>query len=174
MNLYLIGLRGCGKSTVAPLVAELMGWQHADTDRQVEVLTGCSIADIFAHEGEAGFRQWETSVLQAYAQKGAYVLSLGGGAPIVTENRILMRETGRTVWLTAPTEILWQRILADPTSHHRRPNLTALTGLDEVCLLAENRAPLYAKCADYTIDTSSKSAEDVAQAIVNWFDPVDT
>ena len=174
MNLYLIGYRGSGKSTVAPLIGELLQRPVIDTDQQIEILTGQTIAEIFAESGEAGFRQWETSVLQAHAADGQSVVSLGGGAPTVEDNRRLIRQTGKTALLSAPAEVLWARICADSRSASTRPGLTDLDGFEEVTKVLEQRAEIYSNCADYTIDTSNITPEQIAADIANWFDPVDT
>lgn len=173
MNLYLIGFRGCGKSTIAPLVAAELAWKSVDTDEQVELLTGQSIAEIFAEGGEAKFREWETSVILGYSQKSDLVVSLGGGAPTIADNREAIRTSGKTVLLTAPADVLWKRICADPKSKDTRPNLTDLDGFAEVKTLFANRAGVYSECADYTIDTDKLSAQQAAEQIANWFDPVD-
>lgn len=174
MNLYLIGYRGSGKSSVAPRVAELLLRRCVDTDQQIELLTGQSIADIFAEAGEIGFRQWETTVIQAHAAEDELVVSLGGGAVTVSENRDIIRSTGKTVLLSAPAEVLWQRISADPASKQSRPSLTDLDGFAEVAKVLAERNQIYSDCADYTVDTSDLTVEQVAQRIAEWFDPVDT
>ena len=174
MNLYLIGFRGCGKSTVAPLIAAAMGWKTIDSDRQIEILTGRSIADIFAEEGEAGFRRWETNVIQQVAENDDQVIALGGGAPTIRKNRNAIKRSGRVVLLTASPEILWVRISADARSRRQRPSLTDLDGFNEVKKLLELRDGVYKACADYTVDTSELQPQEIADNIVNWWDPVDT
>ena len=174
MNLYLIGYRGSGKTSVAPHLSKILERQWVDTDQQIEVVTGQTIAEIFANEGESGFRQWETTVIQAYSLESELIVSLGGGAPTVEENRSLLKTTGKTVLLTAKPKVLWGRISSDSASEQNRPNLTDLDGFAEVQKLLEERAEIYADCADYTIDTSNLAPEQVAADIANWFDPVDT
>ena len=142
-----IGYRGSGKSSVAPHLAKLLGKKCVDTDDQIELVTGNSIADIFAQQGEAGFRQWETTVIQAYALEHDLVVSLGGGAPTVKENRQLLQQSGKTALLVAEPEILWQRISSDPASKSNRPDLTDLDGFAEVKKVLQQRA---ATCLLYT------------------------
>lgn len=173
MNLYLIGYRGCGKSRVAPLLATTIGWQAVDSDQQIEILTGQTIAEIFAAEGEAGFRQWETTVIQALAQANEQVISLGGGAPTVAVNRATMKSSGRVVLLTAPPEILWERISRDRKTKQQRPGLTDLDGFSEIKKLLAQRIDVYNDCADYVIDTSALNPQEIADNIADWWDPVD-
>lgn len=175
MNLYLIGYRGCGKSTVAPLVAEALGWQTRDSDKQIEILTSRTISEIFSESGETVFREWETTVLQALAVESDKVISVGGGAPTIETNRQIMKSSGCMVWLQASAEELWNRISADPKSDSMRPSLTDQSdGLKEVRQVLRARYDIYKACADYTLATDGLSPSEVADQIANWWDPVDT
>ena len=124
MNLYLIGYRGSGKTTVAPLIAKALNWEMRDSDSQIEVLTSRTITEIFSEDGETVFREWETTVIQALAVESNKVISVGGGAPISATNRQIMKASGCSVWLQASAEELWRRISEDPKSKTTRPNLT--------------------------------------------------
>jgi shikimate kinase len=173
MNLYLIGYRGSGKSTVAPLVAELLDREWLDSDQQVELLAGCNVSQIFQQYDEAAFRQWETTVIEALSRKDTLVVSLGGGAVLAKDNRELLARTGKTVWLTAPATELWRRIAADHATKTLRPNLTDLEGMAEVVQVLAQRTEIYKACADYAVDTSGMSPKHIAEEIANWFEPVD-
>ena len=76
---------------------------------------------------------------------------------------------GKTVWLKASPETLWERIVADTTTAARRPNLTAGGGLDEVKSLLAKREPLYRECADWIVETDGKSLAKVAEEVVGWW-----
>ena len=178
MNLYLIGYRGSGKSTIAPLVANSLQatgsrWESADADDLVETSAGMSIARIFAEQGETGFRRQETQAVAQLAKRSNLVVSLGGGAPMFAVNRDLIAGSGKTVWLCAESELLWQRISADHVNQKQRPNLTTLGGREEVVRLLEQRNPVYEACADYTIDVGDLSPQEIADRIVNWFETDD-
>lgn len=173
MNLYLIGYRGSGKSTVAPYLAQQLGWQRFDTDEQIEILTGQRIADLFADEGEPAFREWETTVIQAVAQLSEQVVSLGGGATLSSFNRQLIASSGQVVWLRGLPEVLWRRIQADQHTFETRPQLTNLDGLAEVRQVLAQRESVYADCADYTVDTDDLPPAEVADMIANWWCTVD-
>jgi len=161
--LFLIGYRGSGKSNVARLLAENLGWSWADADAVLEQKYGRTIRQIFAEEGEAGFRDKETAVLGDLTQLDKHVVATGGGIVLRPENRAQLR-TGKVAWLAAPADVLWKRMHEDTTTAERRPNL-AQGGLAEVEEMLRLRAPLYAACADWMVDTTDKTPEDVASEI---------
>lgn len=173
MNLYLIGYRGCGKSTLAPLVAKALSdagalWEAVDADDAVEEIAGISIAEIFSKFGETKFRELESRVIQSLSKQSRLVVSLGGGAPIIETNRRRIGETGKSIWLRAEADLLWSRISVDHESGQQRPNLTSFGGFEEVVQLLEHRNPIYAQCADFTIDIDQQSPAEIAGQIVDW------
>jgi len=170
MNLYLIGYRATGKSTVAPLLAAKLGWTHLDSDTEIESLAGASIAELFEEFGEAGFRQWESTVIQAISLPGDRVISLGGGAATIPENRELIKKSGVAVWLIARPEQIWDRMQAD---RNKRPALTKLDGLEEVQSLLAQREKAYEECSDYSVDTTDLEPQQVADQIASWWYSVD-
>lgn len=180
MNLYLIGYRGSGKTTVGRLVAAELHWPFVDTDAAIEKSAGTRIREIFDQQGENVFRRLETEAiektLEAKATTNGFqgqVVSLGGGACQKPENRTLINSGGKAVWLTGEATTLWSRIASDPTSDGQRPNLTGLEGLEEVKQLLEQRLENYAACADYKIDTSELTPQQIASKIVLWWRSVD-
>jgi shikimate kinase len=166
-RIILIGYRGGGKTTVGRLLAGRLGWEFADADDHIEASAGKSIAEIFAAEGEAGFRDREAAVLGELCRKPRLVLATGGGAVLRPANRELLRAAGFVVWLNSSPETAWERLRADPTTAARRPNLTAAGGLDEVRALMAAREPLYREAADLVADADAPSPEAVAAAILS-------
>jgi shikimate kinase len=169
MNLLLIGYRGTGKSTVARLVADRLGWRWLDADVELERRAGKSIAEIFADDGEGAFRELESQVLAELVRLDRHVLALGGGVVQRPENRELIKQAGTVVWLTADPETIQSRVAADPTTAVRRPNLTASGGIDEIRALLAKREPLYRECATIVIDTSSRDLAEIALEVVESF-----
>ena len=163
-DLYLVGYRGTGKTTVGRLLADALGRPFVDLDERIETDAGRSIAAIFADEGEAGFRDRETAALQAAV--GAYsIIATGGGVVLREGNRRLLKSTGFVVWLQALAEILWERIRADTLTAARRPNLTS-GGLGEIVELLAVRERFYREVADAVVDAGGASPEAVADAIL--------
>lgn len=164
--LALVGARGTGKTTVGRLLAARLGWDFADVDDRVEAGAGKSVADIFATEGEAGFRDREAAALAELCARERCVVATGGGAVVRESNRPLVTGAGFVVWLTAAPEVLWARLCADPATAARRPNLTAAGGEAEVRALVAAREPLYRALADFALDTAALSPEAAADAIL--------
>lgn len=166
MNLALIGYRGTGKTTIAQLLAQQLGWQWVDLDERIEQAAGRSIAEIFAQHGEPEFRRIESEVLAAHAGLDLAILATGGGIVLAPANREQLARMSAVVWLTASPTTLWQRIHGDTTTGSRRPNLTAQGGLAEIEHLLQVRTPLYRECATLEVDTEGRSPGDVAAEIV--------
>ena len=146
-RVFLVGPRGSGKSTVARLLADALGWSWIDADAVVERIAGLSIRDIFAAEGEAGFRRRESDALAELCRLEAHVIATGGGVVLRAENRALLKRSGVVIWLTGDIDTLWGRIGGDATTASRRPTLT-VGGRDEVAELIAAREPWYRECAD--------------------------
>ena len=166
MNLFLIGYRGSGKTSVARALATQLGWPCLDADEELERRAGKSIKQIFASEGELAFRNLESAVVAELTTRDQHIIALGGGAILREQNRAAIAGRGKVVWLIALPETLYARIHADPTTTERRPNLTGQGGLDEIRHLLAERTPLYAACADLSVDADRKSPEQIAHEII--------
>lgn len=160
----LIGYRGTGKTTISRLLARQLGWTSVDTDDLIESRAGKSIKEIFAEDGELRFRDLEVEVIRAAVEPAERVLALGGGAVMREETREVLRGCD-VVWLRADAATLLQRIQLDPATGARRPNLTAAGGLAEINQLLAERNPIYETTADYVVDTSDKSPDQLVAEI---------
>lgn len=167
-RLFLTGYRGTGKSTVANSLAGKLGWESIDTDDLIESEAGQSIADIFAEEGEAGFRDREMILIRQVADRDRAVIALGGGAILREETRLLLARSGPVVWLTASAEVLAERLAADLTTDTRRPDLTGRGVLEEIGLVLAERTPIYRAAADLEVSTETLSPQQVAEQISAW------
>jgi shikimate kinase len=165
-SIILIGYRGTGKTTVAQLLAERLGWDWIDADDEIERRAGKSIADIFAKEGEQSFRDLESSVVAELCRWRRSVVALGGGAVLSEANRTAIRLAGVVVWLTASVDTLAQRLAADASTPSRRPHLTESGGLREIETLLATREPIYRSVATLEVDTEDKTPAEIADDIV--------
>lgn len=164
-TIALIGLRGCGKSVVARELVKLLRGDHVDTDEVIAARAGKSIAAVFADADEAVFRQLEQAVIAEVVHRPPSVISIGGGAILDRQNVDNLKAVATLVWLTAPVEVLWRRISADPATANTRPPLTDRTGTAELEHLLAERSNLYEQASDLTIDTSQRTPLEVAKAI---------
>lgn len=166
MNLFLIGYRGTGKSTVGRMLADRLGWDFVDSDEVITEQAGCTIAQIFAGEGEEAFRQRESVAVTALASRERTVVALGGGAVLREANRTALAGRGPVVWLTARCETLAERIQADQVTAAQRPSLTGLAPLEEIRQVLEQRKHVYQGCADLEVDTEEKTPAEVVEVIL--------
>lgn len=169
MNIFLIGSRGSGKTTVGALVARRLNMPFVDLDERIVKDAGMSIREIFLKEGEEGFRKREREAVLQVKRLRNHVIALGGGTIMVPENLSALKRVGKFVWLRAPAAVLWARVSRDPHSIYNRPSLTAAGGLSEMEALLAQREPVYEDAATHVIDTVSMSVEKIAEAIEMWF-----
>ncbi len=166
-GVVLIGYRGSGKSTVGARLAKCLGMPFVDTDALVIQEAGMSIAEIFAREGEEGFRQREVHAVSGISDQQPAVISAGGGM-VLNEGAMSTLKSGRrVVWLTARPAVLAARIAADGSD---RPPLTELPATREVETVLARREPLYRRWADVRFSTEDEPAERVAGRIAEWLD----
>lgn len=116
---FLVGFMGAGKSTLGEPVAKRLGLPFVDLDQRIESSAGMSVGQIFAREGERGFRERESRELaRLVAVPGAFLAATGGGAFAVEENRRLMKESAVVIWLDVSHREILRRIQID---RHQRP-----------------------------------------------------
>ena len=169
-HLFLTGYRGSGKSTIGKLVASHLSLAFVDTDVEIELQSGNTIAEIFARSGEAAFRDLESEQLsQLRSLTEPAVVSLGGGSILRQENRECIKQLGRTVWLQASPENIFGRISKDVNTQTRRPKLSKLGDLEEIRSILAERSVVYEEVADRWVSTDELSMESVAMKIVHWY-----
>jgi len=167
MLLTLIGYRATGKTTLAKLLAQRLGWEWIDADVEIERRAGKTIARIFAEDGEPAFRDLEARVIADLCRRDRLLLAAGGGAPMREENRQTMRQNGKVVWLTARPETILRRMSDDATTAQRRPNLTDKDPLEEIVQLLAQREPMYRETAHLWIDTENRTPEELTAEILD-------
>ena len=139
--LFLIGMMGCGKSTMAAQLSRLTGAPRLDLDEEIERREGRSIPEIFAADGDAGFRLCETAALRAVCAGVPHIVSIGGGIVTRQENIDLMRAHGTVIWLCRPLEDMIRDVRQDT-----RPNLAG-DKEERMRTLYAVREPLYRAAA---------------------------
>lgn len=163
-NVFLVGPMGAGKSTIGRLLAAELNLRFRDSDRVIEERTGADIPWIFDMEGEEGFRERETSVLQELATENESVIATGGGIVLREQNRILMRSSGYVCYLTASIDQLVERTARDK----KRPLLQVENPRQKIIDLLALRDPIYRDAADFIVNTDRRSPKAVAQEIASF------
>lgn len=151
-NIVLIGMPGCGKSTIGTLLAEKLGRTLADADEKIVSLAGKSIPDIFAQDGEPTFRDWETKALTELGKQSGLVIATGGGCVTQKRNYPLLHQNGHLVWLERDCNVL-------PTDG--RP----LSQANDLGKMYAARKPLYEAFADIRVENAGTPAETVQKIL---------
>ncbi len=166
-RIILTGFSGTGKTEVARLVAERLGWQAIDSDDAIVEAAGKPIPAIFRDHGENHFRTLEHDILRQFCSHPRMVIAAGGGAILDAENRRLMAQGGFIVCLEARPETILERLRPQLDSNPvARPLLTDPDPLRRIRELKSFRQPYYA-LADHTVHTDGFTMEQVAAEVVH-------
>lgn len=171
-NIVLIGFMGTGKTTIGNRLAEKLNRNFVDMDREIESLTGMTIADIFKMYGEVRFRSEETLMAHKLGRRSDLVISTGGGTVLQNENVAALKENGVLICLDAQPTDIHARVNRKKGS---RPLLKKDITINEIEEFLKQREPFYA-CADIRISTSNKNTSEIAEEIIqnlrikDWLD----
>jgi len=154
-HIFLIGMMGCGKSTVGRGLSRALGCPFLDLDDEIVRREKRDIPSIFAEVGDAGFRLCETAALKDACSRAPMVIATGGGIVTREENIILMRENGLVVWLNRPLEDMISDVRQDT-----RPNLAGDKEERMRTLFAARKA-LYQRAAHIEFDNRLPAPESV-------------
>ena len=160
-RIFLVGPMGAGKTTIGSQLARVLQLQFVDCDQEIEHRTGASVALIFDIEGEAGFRERETRLIDELSQRDGLVLATGGGAVLAADNRRWLHERGLVVYLKSPVDKLVERTRFDVN----RPLLRTADPAATLRGIVEKREPLYQEIAHLVIDTGRLSVKQVIKKI---------
>jgi shikimate kinase len=162
LNISLVGMPGCGKSTVGRHLARHLGLEFIDTDAVVEARIGMSIRDYFARDGEAAFRDIEQDVIDEVTQRRGTVLATGGGAVLRPSNRDALHSRSHVVYLRATAEDLARRLRHDT----QRPLLQAGDPLARLRELYRERDPLYRRTAHFVVEAARPTVQALLSMVL--------
>lgn len=155
-NIVLIGMAGCGKSTIGKVLAQRTGKVFVDTDTEIEKLANKSIPELFAEDGENVFREYETKVMETLGKASHQVIATGGGCVTKACNNPLLHQNGTIVWIKRDPHLL--PIQGRPLSQKTNP-----------ALLYETRIPMYEAFSDMAVENRG-SIEETVNAILSMLE----
>ena len=155
-RIYLTGYMTSGKSTIGPILANVIGWNFYDLDQVIEIEQGKSVVEIFEEHGEEFFRDYETETLSRLSKLDNVIISLGGGTISNNNNISIIKNSGKLIYLKVSPDIIYKRI----RNKINRPLFRDLVlsenseddFLEKINQHLEDRVKYYEK-ADITIDT---------------------
>ena len=160
-NIFFVGLMGAGKTTIGKLLAKKLKKTFYDTDHEIEKKLGVKVSVIFELEGEEGFRKRETQMIDELTNKKDIILATGGGAVLSEENRRLLKERGKVIYLNAKPQHLAKRMAFDKD----RPLLQQGNMLDTLNNLYQERHPLYLGVSSFVVDTGQQKTQTIIHKI---------
>ena len=167
MNIILIGYRCTGKTSVGKRISERLRIPFYDTDELVKKHTGKTIREIVEEKGWESFRKEEKAVIRGLSPSADAVIAAGGGAVVDAGNREALKRNGLFLWLTADVRTIIERMKNDRVAGEQRPPLSN-DGLErETSEILKKRTPIYRQLADFTIDTSGKEIDAIADEACN-------
>lgn len=166
MNIFLIGYRGSGKTSVGSSLSDVNGWPFIDTDFQLVKELGMTISEIVDKKGWDFFREKESAVLKKLCNHDKQIVATGGGIVLNEENRINMKKNGTIVWLKATFATVKKRMLLDSKTKDFRPSLTSKELDEEIKETLLLRKPYYEKAMDFSIDTDNLDIDGVCKAVI--------
>ena len=160
-NIFFVGLMGAGKTTIGKLLAKKLKKTFYDTDHEIEKKLGVKVSVIFELEGEEGFRKRETQMIDELTSKKNIILATGGGAILSEENRRLLKERGKVIYLNAKPQHLAKRMASDKD----RPLLQQGNIEDTLMRLYKERHPLYLSLASFVVETGQQKTQTIINKI---------
>jgi shikimate kinase len=168
---YLTGFMAAGKSTVGPILANTLGWEFYDLDKEVEKKSGLKIVEIFSQKGEDYFREMETGILKDLSLKDKIIISLGGGAIASKENFKIIKTTGKIIYLKSSPEIAYKRLrfkVDRPAFVFEGEEVPSKEKfLERINELLEARKKYYEQ-SDFIVDTDSQTVGKTVDIIAKF------
>jgi len=166
MNLFLIGYRCTGKTTIGKAIAAAIEWSFVDADTLLVRECGKPIKEIVDTEGWDAFRRMERSTLKQICTADRQIVATGGGVVLDKANIKAMKTSGMVIWLGATAETIQKRMLQDKNTGNFRPALTDKGRMQEIEDLLLKRNPYYESASDFSIQTDDVPVSEITQTII--------
>ncbi|MGO4502036.1 MULTISPECIES: shikimate kinase [unclassified Dyella] len=154
-NLFIVGPTGAGKTSIGRRLADHYGLSFIDIDQEIERICGVPVSTVFEIEGEAGFRQRESALLEETSRRSGVLMATGAGAVLDPANRRLLSERGYVLWLQATLEQQLERLAQD----RQRPLLAGVDRAERLAAMANSRTSLYEELADLAIPGAHETVQ---------------
>lgn len=168
---YLTGFMAAGKSTIGPILANTLGWEFYDLDKEVEKKEGTKITELFNRRGEEYFRKSETEILRKLSGRNEVIISLGGGAIASDENFRIIKSSGKIIYLKSSPEIVYKRLRFKrdrPAFIFEGDELPSKEEfLRRINELLEARKKYYEQC-DFIVDTDTQKVGKTVDIIAKF------
>jgi shikimate kinase len=169
MNIFLIGFRCTGKSSVGKALAHRLAYPFKDADEELVRESGICIADMVAMHGWPFFREQEQEIIHRLSRTDNHVIATGGGAILNPDNIRDMKDNGFVIWLKAKPETIRQRIVRDKVTQEQRPALTDKGLIAEIEETLAIRNPLYEQASDICVDTDDLDIGEIVGVLYLTF-----
>jgi len=168
---YITGFMAAGKSTIGPILANTLGWNFFDLDKEVENQEGMKVVEIFDRNGESYFRKVETALLMNLSEKDEAIISLGGGAIASEENFRIIKSSGKIIYLKSSPEMAYKRLRFKrdrPAFIFEGEEIPSKEQfLERINKLLDERKKYYEQ-ADFIIDTDNQTVGKTVDIIAKY------
>lgn len=165
-NVFLIGYRCTGKTSVGKLLSAKLDWPFIDTDSLLVSGSGRSIKEIVATEGWEAFRKMEHAIIKEVCALDRRIVATGGGVVLNADNVNLMKKRGKLVWLRATPESIRKRMMQDADTEAFRPALTSKDSMAEIEATLLERESYYRQAMDFFVFTDSLGLDEIVDSIL--------
>jgi|SRR4030066_1741900 shikimate kinase len=168
---YLTGFMAAGKSTIGPILANTLGWDFFDLDKEVEKEEKMKIVELFEQKGEENFRKTETTLLEKLSQNDESIISLGGGAIASDVNFKIIKSSGKIIYLKSSPEMAYKRLRfkkdrpAFIFEDDETPSKEQF--LERINQLLDSRKEYYEQC-DFIVDTDNQTVGKTVDIIAKY------
>jgi len=173
-NVFLIGFRCTGKTSVGQMLSTRLGWGFVDTDSLLVSENGLSIKEIVGSHGWETFRKMEQAVVEQVCMLHHRVVATGGGVVLNDANVKLMKSNGRLVWLKATPKTIKARMMQDQDTEVFRPSLTAKDSFSEIEETLTERNPIYNSAMDFDVQTDGRRIDEISDTILRQLRVLDS
>jgi len=168
MNIFLIGYRCTGKTSVGKMLSKALRLAFIDADQQLIQKERKTIAELVDIRGWDYFRRREKEIMQSICTRDRQVVATGGGVVLDSGNVTAMKDCGRLIWLQASPETIRKRMLPDSLTTGQRPALNSHDAINEIGSILKERTPYYRTAMNFSVDTDGRKIGDICEKIIKW------